>query len=89
LRGLYHSRDFSLPVAFALVTKPDLVADAKTGKSKRQARQTKNALYRQMLRTCVDNALPFRYVLNDIWFASAENRVFVRQELKRDLVMPL
>ncbi len=26
-----------------------------------------------MLRTCVKNQIPFRYVLNDIWFAAADN----------------
>ncbi len=74
---LYHSQGFSLPVAFELIKKPDFVLDKKTGKQKRQAKQSKNELYRQMLTTCVRNGIVFRYVLNDIWFASAENMVFV------------
>ncbi len=89
LTCLYYSREVALPVAFELIKKPDLVTDKKTGKPKRQARQTKNDLYRQMLQTCVGNGLPFRYVLNDIWFASAENMVFVKETLNKDFVMPL
>ncbi len=89
LTCLYHSQQVSLPVAFSLVTKPDLVFDKKTGKPKRQARQTKNDLYRQMLLACQYNQLRFRYVLNAVWFASAENMVFIKQTLKKDFIMPL
>ena len=35
------------------------------------------------------NQIPFRYVLNDVWFASAKNMLFVKHELKRDFIMPL
>jgi len=89
LTTLYHSQGVSLPVAFELVTKPDWVTDKKTGRQKRAAKQTKNDLYRQMLSACVRNEIAFRYVLNDIWFASAENMIFVKETLKRDFVMPL
>jgi len=86
---LYHSQGVSLPVAFELVTKPDFVTDKKTGRQKRAAKLTKNDLYRQMLAACVRNGIVFRYVLNDLWFASAENMIFVKETLKRDFVMPL
>ena len=89
LTALYYTQDVSLPVAFELVRKPDMVTDKKTGRPKRQARVSKNALYQQMVRACVDNALPFGYVLNDTWFASADNMVFVKNECKREFVMPL
>ncbi len=89
LTTLYHSQSVSVPVAFELVKKPDFVTDKKTGRQKRAARQTKNELYRQMLGVCVKNALVFRYVLNDTWFASSENMVFVKQALDKDFVMPL
>ena len=89
LTALYYTQDVSLPVAFELVRKPDIVADKKTGRPKRQARVSKNARYQQMVRACVDNALPFGYVLNDTWFASADNMVFVKSEGKREFVMPL
>jgi len=89
LTALYHSQGVSLPVAFELVKKPDFVLDKKTGKQKRQARQTKNELYRQMLTACARNGMAFRYVLNDTWFASADNMLFVKQTLGKDFVMPL
>jgi IS4 transposase len=89
LTCLYYAKETTLPVAFALVKKPDIVQDKKTGKPKRQARETKNDLYRQMLAACVANHLEFAYVLNDIWFASAENMVFVKETLAKDFVMPL
>jgi len=89
LTCLYHVQDVSLPVAFELVKKPDFVTDKKTGRPKRKARNNKNELYRQMLQTCVKNELPFRYVLNDTWFASAENMIFVKQTLHKEFVMPL
>jgi hypothetical protein len=89
LTGLYYSPGVALPVAFDLVKKPDFVTDKKTGKVKRTARKTKNELYREMLSACVTNQLPFQYVLNDLWFASAENMVYIKQTLQKDFVMPL
>jgi SRSO17 transposase len=89
LTTLYYSQNVSLPVAFETVTKPDIVLDKKTGKPKRQARQTKNELYRKMLSACAANNLAFRYVLNDIWYAASENMVFIKETLHKDFVMPI
>ena len=87
---LYYSQEVALPVAFELVTKPDFVTDKKTGKTKARgtARPRMNCIAR-----CSPPALPtncpFRYVLNDIWFASAENMVYIKETLHKDFVMPL
>jgi hypothetical protein len=81
--------EWSLPVAFDLVKKTEIVIDKKTGKEKRQSKLTKNERYREMLKACVKNEIPFRYVLNDVWYASADNMKFVKQELDKDFVMPL
>jgi hypothetical protein len=35
------------------------------------------------------NQIQFKYVLNDVWFAAAENMVFVKVTLQKDFVMPL
>lgn len=86
---LYVSQGVSLPVAFELVKKPNWVADKKTGKLKRAALQTKNDLFQTMLRACQKNQIPFRYVLNDVWYSSADNMVFVKDELHKDFVMPI
>ena len=89
LSALYYSQEMSLPVAFELIQKTEWVTDKKTGKEKRVCPLTKNVYFRQMVQTCVDNHLLFRYVLADTWFASAENMIFVHQTLDTDFVFPL
>jgi IS4 transposase len=100
LTALYQVQDLSLPVAFEFVRKTATVLDPKTGKLKRKSPTTKNESYRTMLRQCVRNGVEFRYVLNDVWYASAENMKFIKQELGQvgkagtadkefDFVMPL
>ena len=42
-----------------------------------------------LLRIAVHNQIPFRYVLNDVWFASAKNMKYVKLELRKDFIMPL
>jgi hypothetical protein len=85
---LYEVDGITLPVAFRLVTKTEEYIDEK-GKSKRRSTVSKNEHYRAMLQQCVRNQIPFRYVLNDIWFASAENMCFVKLDLDKDFVMAL
>ena len=34
------------------------------------------------------NQIPFKYVLNEVWFAAAENMVFIKHTLKKDFIMP-
>ena len=89
LSTLYAVNDVVLPVAVALVTKTETVIDQKTGKAKKKSAVSKNEHYRSMLRACVQNQIPFRYVLNDIWFAAADNMKLIKQELEQDFVMPL
>jgi hypothetical protein len=89
LSTLYAVNDVVLPVAVALVTKTETVLDKKTGKAKKKSVLSKNEHYRNMLRACVKNQIPFRYVLNDIWFAAAENMKLIKHELEKDFVMPL
>ena len=89
LTTLYCAQDVSLPVSFALVEKDEEFTDAKTGKAKRRASVSKNEHYRAMLKACVKNGLPFRYVLNDVWFAAADNMKMIKAELGKDFVMPL
>jgi len=63
--------------------------DAKTGKTKRRSPVTKNQRYLTLLRVAVHNQVQFRYVLNDIWFASADNMKYVKTTLQKDFIMPL
>ena len=87
--AFYVTETVSLPVAFDLVTKSEVYTDAKTGKLKRRSTLTKNARYRMLLQICVHNQLQFRYVLNDSWYAAADNMTFIKLDLKKDFVMPL
>lgn len=42
-----------------------------------------------MLKACIKNETPFRYVLNDVWFAAADNMKLIKTKLGKDFVMPL
>ena len=89
LSALYLSQDTSLPVAFELIKKTELVTDKKTGKDKWQSPRTKNECARDMIASAVRKQIPFRYVLMDLWFSSAENMVFIKRKLKKDFLLPL
>lgn len=89
LSALYHSQGVSLPVAFHLVAKTEEYLDKKSSKMKRRSPTTKNDHYRQMLQVCVHNEIAFRYVLNDSWYAAADNMMFIRHELDRHFIMAL
>lgn len=85
----YQIGEVCLPLAFDLVTKTEMYIDEKTGALKRRSTISKNERYRMLLRVCVHNQVKFRYVLNDSWFASAQNMMFVKHDLKKEFVMPL
>jgi hypothetical protein len=87
--ALYHANDVSLPVNYHLIEKTQTYIDKKTGKQKRRSPVTKNEVYRQLLKQVVRNEIPFAYVVNDVWFASAENMMFVGHDLNKHFVMPL
>ncbi len=83
------TKEVSLPVTFALVQKTETYQDKKTGKPKRRDPVSKNEHYQTMLKACVHNQLVFRYVLNDVWFASSENMTLIKTELEKEFVMPV
>jgi hypothetical protein len=89
LTTLYQVGDISLPVAFDLVTKTEMVIDKKSGNARRISTLTKNERFRSMLKACVHNQIAFRYVLNDAWYASSENMKFIASTLKKQFIMPL
>jgi hypothetical protein len=86
---LYQVGDASIPVAFELVKKSEWVLNGKKGRWQRKSPQTKNELYRRMLEACAKNQIKFRYVLNDVWYASSENMRFVKEALQKEFIMPL
>lgn len=89
MTALYTSKDASLPVGFQIIAKTERYLDAKTNTEKRRSPSSKNTYYQRLLEACVRNAIPFRYVINDVWYASAENMMFIRDALKKHFVMPL
>jgi hypothetical protein len=89
LTTLYYAQGVALPVAFEIVSKTEYYIDKKTDQEKRRSKTTKNEHYRHMLQAVFRNKIPFQYVLNDIWFASAENMCFVKLDLEKDFIMAL
>ena len=89
LTALYHRQGVSLPVGFALVAKTEHYTDKKDGKEKRRSPVSKNEHYRTLLECTIQNQIPFRYVLNDVWYASAENMRFIKHTLDKEFIMPI
>jgi hypothetical protein len=89
LTVMYHAQGVSLPVGFALVAKTEHYIDKKDGKSKRRSPVSKNEYYQQLTQHAVANQIPFTYVLNDVWYASADNMMFVKHTLHKEFIMPL
>lgn len=89
MTGLYHSAEVSLPVGFVLIAKTERYLDAKTGQEKRRSPVSKNESYRAIVQQAVENRIAFRYVLNDVWFAAAENMMFIKHTAQREFIMPI
>lgn len=87
--AVYHNQAMTLPVGYHLVSKTEVYTDKKTGQEKRRSPITKNEIYQQLVRQAVNNQIPFEYVLNDVWYASADNMMFIKHDLKRNFIMPL
>jgi len=88
LTAMYHAQGVSLPVSFALIAKTEHYFD-KEGKPKRRSPISKNDYYQQLTQQAVTNQIPFTYVLNDVWYASADNMLFVKHTLHKEFIMPL
>jgi hypothetical protein len=87
--AMYHANGLSLPVGFRLIAKTETYIDKKDGKQKRRSTQTKNEHYRDLLRQAVRNRIPFKFVLNDVWYAAADNMKYIKHDLKKDFIMPI
>jgi len=89
LNCVYYANGVSLPIAFELIKKPIEFSDLKTKKRKRKSEVTKNELLRDMLKTCRQNQVKWRYLLADSWFASSENMKFVNDTLDKKFILAL
>lgn len=88
LSGLYCSQGVTVPVSYSIVEKNEKYID-KNGKTKRRSTITKNEMMRDMLLHCMRNDLVFKYVLMDIWFASADNMTIIKEDFGKDFVAPI
>jgi hypothetical protein len=89
LSTLYRVGETSIPVAFELVKKTEWVFNEKKQRWQRKSPRTRNELYRRMLKACQKNRIEFRYVLNDVWYASSENMRYIKRDLEKEFIMPL
>lgn len=89
LNCVYQANGVSLPIAFELVKKPIQFSDLKTRKQKRKSEITKNEMLRDMLKTCQQNQVKWRYLLADSWFSSSENMKFVNDTLRKKFILAL
>lgn len=87
LTALYTGDSLSLPVAYELIEKDQLVVDKKSGKTKWVSRVTKQERFRRLIRQSLINNLVFKYVLADSWFSSAENFTYIAG-LGQQFIMP-
>ena len=63
--------------------------DPKTQKEKRRSPVSKNESCRELIRQAGANTIPFRFVVFDVWFASAETMVFIKQDQQHEFICPL
>jgi len=71
------------------VAKTEKYVDPKTQKEKRRSPVSKNVVCQELIKQAVTNLIPFRFVVFDVWFASAETMVFIHQQQQRDFICPL
>ena len=88
LTALYAAQDARYPVANVVIEKPKIVHNAEKQRFALKALVSKHHHYQSMLRASINNGVSFRYVLNDVWYACAENMTFVVEQGKQ-FVMPL
>jgi hypothetical protein len=89
LTALYRSQGVNIPLGFHLVAKTEKYTDPKTQKENRRSPVSKNAVCQDLIKQAVTNRLPLRFVLFDVWFASADTMRFIKQKQKRDFICPL
>ncbi len=89
ISALYINDKGKIPLNFSIVKKTKTIFDEKKGKERRVSELTKNQMYQQMLNQIMKNKVQFKYVLNDVWYASAENMVHIKKKLGKEFIMPI
>ena len=89
LSALYINDKGKIPLNYLIVKKTKTVYDEKKGKEKRVSEITKNQMYQQMLNQIIKNKVQFKYVVNDVWYASAANMTYIKKKLEKEFIMPI
>lgn len=87
---IYGNQGMNLPVSFEAIKKTEAYTDKKTQKERRKSVKTKNEYFRDMAKVAVvDNQIKCRYFLADVWFSSNDNMKYIKEDLKKDFIMPI
>ena len=77
-----------VPLDFVVVKKLEYKVDLQ-GKPFRPQTKTKHEILEDILRFAVQNEVPFKTVLFDVWYGSADNLRFVKLDLNKEFITPL
>jgi DDE superfamily endonuclease len=86
--AIYVAPKARVPLDFVVVKKLGYKVDLK-GNPFRQQTQTKNEILEDILRLAVQNGVPFKTVLFDVWYGSADNMRLVKMDLNKEFITPL
>jgi hypothetical protein len=89
ISSLYINDKGKIPLNFSIVKKTKTIYDEKKGKERRVSEVTKNEIYKEMLNQIVKNKVQFKYVINDVWYSSADNMVHIKKKLGKEFIMPI
>lgn len=89
ITALYVNDKGKIPINYSIVKKTKLIYDEKKEKDKRVSEVTKNQMYQKMLDQIAKNKIQFKYVINDVWYASAANMVHIKKKLGKEFIMPI
>lgn len=89
ITALYVNDKGKVPINYSIVKKTKLIYDEKKEKEKRVSEVTKNQMYQKMLDQIAKNKIQFKYVINDVWYASAANMVYIKKKLGKEFIMPI
>ncbi len=87
--AVYITQAARMPLDLEVVKKLEYKIDIETGKPFREQVRSKHEIYRSFITNAIQNSVPFSIVLNDVWFASAENMIFLKRDLGKDFIMPV
>lgn len=90
LSALYYSQGVLIPIGFQPIIKTESYIDTKTGQTQKKSAKTKNEYLREMAKVAIiDNQIPCRWVLADIWYSGNDNLEYLKLTLKKEFIMPI